>query len=106
MTEPEQKYSQVTQAVRMATYPDIARSFGAMNDRTIYIIVIEDRHFDTKAEVWTDREQALRRAKSVAEEMAHQPGYPQESTIEGWLYYAHCSPEGDHVWVVKSELKP
>ncbi len=77
-----------------------------MSDKTIYIIIIEDRHFDTKVEVWTDREQALHRARSVAEEMASQPGYPQESTVEGWLYNAHCSPEDDFVWVVKSELKP
>lgn len=73
----------------------------------IYVVMVEDRHTDTEAEVFTTAEAAIAYAEEyVTEQLDRWPWVdddPEEP--EGWLWYRAYSPEGDCVWVVEKELR-
>jgi len=71
----------------------------------IYIAYIADRHTDVDAEVFTSPEPAIAFAKHAAKEYARFPEDYEESQIDGWLFYAQYSVEGDRVWVVEKTLQ-
>jgi len=70
----------------------------------IYVVMVEDRHADLDAELFTDPEQAIAYARRTAHELCRHPESYEEETIEGWLFYARYSTEGDSVWVVEKTL--
>jgi hypothetical protein len=71
----------------------------------VFVVIIEDRHCDTSAEVWTDRDAAIARAKAIALEYCrHQDDYAEE-TIQGWEFYVRYSCESDCVRVVKTAVQ-
>lgn len=71
----------------------------------VFVVVIEDRRCDTIAEVWTDREAAIARAKAIAKDCCrHQDDYAEEA-IGGWEFYARYSCESDSVRVVKARVQ-
>jgi hypothetical protein len=72
---------------------------------TVYVAMICDRHADPEPYVFTDAETAIAYAKREATEGARTPENIVEEPIQGWLYYARYSPEGDSVWVVEKHLR-
>lgn len=72
---------------------------------TIYIALIEDRHTDVEACAFSTPEAAIDFAKDCA--LAAVDGdwsEVKEEDIDGWLYHACYSPEGDSVRVVERVL--
>jgi len=70
----------------------------------IYIAVINDRHTDTEPYPFSTAEAAIGYARKCAHEYARDAEDVEEEPLEGWLYYATYSGEGDSVWVVEKEL--
>lgn len=71
----------------------------------IYVVILEDRHYDTDVELFTSLDLAIARAKEIAKEHA---GYyhtePVEEKAGYWLYYSRFSSEGDNVHVIMRRL--
>jgi hypothetical protein len=71
----------------------------------IYIAMIADRHTDVEAHVFKSPDAAVAFARASAIENAREGEDDlEEEQIDGWLYHARYSPEGDSVWVVESVL--
>lgn len=68
---------------------------------TIYLTIIEDRHTDVEVYPFSSKEKAVEYAKEYLETCGNDV---RESVVDGWLYHAQYSPEGDSVWVVAREL--
>ena len=76
----------------------------------LYIAIVEDRHIDVEVQPFTTPEAAIAYARTQAE--ANDRGYVPdeddedigEQEIEGYVYYATYSPEGDSVSVVERDL--
>lgn len=66
----------------------------------IYIVIVEDRHTDTECYPFDSVDAAIAFAKEEAADI----GTPVEEAIDGWLYAARCSSEGDYVRVVEKTL--
>jgi hypothetical protein len=67
--------------------------------------VISDRHGDTDVEIFTAADTAIAYAKAAATEYCRHPQDFAEEQIDGWLYYARYSCEGDNVRVVEKTLR-
>lgn len=71
----------------------------------IYVAIIEDRHTDPYVELFTTPEAAIEYAKEEALKGARgDASQVKEEPIEGWLYHANFSCEGDHVRVLEKEV--
>jgi hypothetical protein len=70
----------------------------------VYVAMINDRHTDPTAVLFTKHEDAIGYARQTAHNLSRGHGY-DVSEIPGWLFYASYSPEGDSVWVVETELR-
>lgn len=70
---------------------------------TVYLVILEDRHTDVQAEVFADREGALKRAAEIVDEY----GYDTDQDTSGtdWLFDAALSGEGDYVRVEEAEVQ-
>jgi hypothetical protein len=66
----------------------------------VYVVVMQDRHTDPNCEVFMTSQWAIGFAQRVAAR------YPdaKEEPIDGWLYHASLTDEGDAVWVVDKNL--
>lgn len=74
---------------------------------TVYVAMIDDRHVDPEAYVFTTEALAVGFARNEAFELARANTDVDESPVSpvsGWLYHATYSVEGDSVWVVAREL--
>lgn len=71
----------------------------------IHLVILEDRHIDTMVYPYQNKDQAIERAEEIASKHCRHPEDFEEEEIEGWLYYARYSCEGDSVRVVEAELK-
>ena len=67
---------------------------------TLYVAMIADRHTDPEPYLFETAEQAIAFAQAKAREGARTPDAVEESDIDGWLYHASYSQEGDAVWVL------
>ena len=76
---------------------------------TVYVVIWEDRHSDTNAIVFDDREKAIAWAKEKAREYDRFDDLDETLTegmiTGGWLYYGCYSCEGDHLRVVERRVK-
>lgn len=81
----------------------------------IYILLHNDRHIDTYAKVYSNREKAIEAAKAIRQEILDRGLYKPEELDEnlnsamqrsGWIYWSSLSCEGDFVYVQKSTLDP
>lgn len=73
----------------------------------VYIVIWEDRHSDTTAYPFTDKEKAISEAKRIAKEYAgDKRDYKEHDYCKdsGWLFYADYSCEGDHTRVVTAKM--
>lgn len=68
----------------------------------IYIAIIEDRHTDVTVHPFSTADRAIAYARQVAGDYCSLPGGVDESEndIDGWVYNARYSEEGDAVRVV------
>lgn len=80
---------------------------------TIFITILCDRHFDPQLFPYTTAAAAIAHAKKITEEyledwddseLRDREVGPYSEPVEGWLYYAIISTEGDCVWVEEREL--
>ena len=76
----------------------------------LWVVIHEDRHYDTEVEVWLDEAGAIESAQKIVQEHTRHPDgvevYLNEAMIRGgWVFNATYSGEGDSVRVVKTELK-
>jgi cell division protein YceG involved in septum cleavage len=74
------------------------------NNMNVYVTMIEDRHSDPEPYVFSTAEAAIAYARACAREYAHSPDDVQETNVEGWLYSATYSVEGDSVRVVEKTI--
>ena len=72
---------------------------------TVYLTFINDHHTDTDAEVFTTAEAAIEGARRMAREACRHPEDYEESAIQGWLFHATYSANGDSVWVIAKEVQ-
>jgi hypothetical protein len=70
----------------------------------VYVAMIADRHTDTEPYVFSTAEAAIEYARQCAQAYARDPEEIEEEQIEGWLYHATYSAEGDSVWVLAKEI--
>ena len=70
----------------------------------IYIAIWEDRHSDTTAHPFSNKEKAIEWARSKAKEYCrHEEDY-EEHDYDHLEFYADYSCESDCVYVIESEL--
>lgn len=72
----------------------------------IYIAICSDRHSDDVISAFKKPESAIEFAKHFIELNKWEDVEVEEEEIEGWLYYARYSEEGDSVRVEECELQP
>lgn len=70
----------------------------------LYVVMINDRHTDTDAEVFATPGAAIAFARKTATELAHDLEDISEADIPGWLLYLKYGPE-DSIWVLEKELR-
>ena len=70
----------------------------------IYNVLCQDRHTDTTAEPFIDLERAIKHAKKIANNECRFPEDYKESNIDGWLFHARYSCEGDCVWITEHNI--
>jgi hypothetical protein len=72
----------------------------------IYIAIWKDRHSDTTAHPFEDKDVAIEWARSKAKEYDRFDDYEEHDygKDQGWVFYADYSCEGDCIYVVESEL--
>ena len=70
----------------------------------IYNVIIDDRHCDTTPKPFISKDAAIDYARSKANEYCSYPEDFEESEIDGWLYHATYSCEGDSVWVTEHDV--
>jgi hypothetical protein len=67
-----------------------------------YVAMVNDRHSDPEATIFTKPGDAIEWARETARELARRPeDYQEQETPEGWLFYATYSVESDCVWVLE-----
>lgn len=70
----------------------------------VYIAIVEDRHTDVEVYPFSIAEAAIYFARATAYQNARTPADVEETPIDGWLYHATYSVEGDSVRVVAKDL--
>jgi len=70
----------------------------------IYNVLFKDRHFDTTATPFLDREEAKKWAKKQAKKYCRFAKDLKEESVEGCLYYIKYSCEGDCLWITEHEI--
>ena len=73
----------------------------------IYIAIWKDRHSDTTAHPFSDKDGAINWARAKAKEYCRFPEDYEEHDYgkdQGWIFYADYSCESDCIYVVESEL--
>ncbi len=81
-----------------------------MEQALVYVVIINDRHEDIDAEVFSTKEAAISRAKEVVADWKMGDGYDDDddddSVAEGdTIFYERYSPEDDYVCVIKRSLQ-
>lgn len=75
-----------------------------MSVNKVYVAMVNERHSDIEPYVFTTAEAAIAFACNIAHEYASDEVEVIEEDLEGWLYCANWSAEGDSVWVVEKTL--
>lgn len=75
----------------------------------IYIAIWEDRHTETTAHPFSDKDKAIEWAKKQAHDNDRVDGdvdqrLTREMIKDGWVYFGMYSCEGDNIRVVETEL--
>lgn len=70
----------------------------------IFVVMIEDRHTDPDAVLFSTAEAAIDYAREYAADNASPIGSVIELPVIAWLYHARYTVEGDSVWVVEREV--
>lgn len=71
----------------------------------VYVAMVEDRHTDTEAFVFSTLEAAIEFARRTAQETASDPEDIEERPPGArWLFNIHYSCESDRVRVVEKEI--
>jgi hypothetical protein len=96
----------------------VSASLGlsVLHERTevkIYVTMINDRHVETKAYLFSTKEKAIHFAKHVLDENVGSTEWvhpddrsmtPNELKTAGWLFYGCYSTEGDELWLLETEV--
>lgn len=69
----------------------------------VYVAMIHDRHVDPEAYVFSTPDTAIETARRMAAENAR-GNEVNVDPVDGWLFHATYSVEGDCVWVVEKTL--
>lgn len=72
--------------------------------KIFYVIILEDRHTDTEVAILEDKEKSIEIARKIAKENCSFKEDYKEEEIEGWIFYANYSCEGDSIRVIEREL--
>lgn len=76
--------------------------------KTVYVAIWEDRHCDTDAIVFSDKDKAIEWAKRTVREYDRFNELSEELTEpmkkSGWLYYGCYSCEGCHIHIKACEV--
>lgn len=67
----------------------------------MYVVLIQDRHTDTDAEVWQTRDKAITRADELAKEYSRNPEDIQNLRLPGCVHFIRYSCEGDSICVLE-----
>ncbi len=67
----------------------------------IYNVLWKDRHTDTTATPFLDKDKAISWAKKMAKDSCSHIEDLIEEQIDGWLYYVRYSCEDDCLWVTE-----
>lgn len=72
----------------------------------VYVVIIDDQHTHTDAEVFADRAEAIAWARNEAQAMARGSMIDESEGGQtgGWLYHAHYG-EGDCIWVMRKGMR-
>lgn len=70
----------------------------------LYVAITADRHTAPEPNVFTTAEAAIEFARNEALANARSEADIEEEPVEGRLFHARYSDEGDSVWVVQKEL--
>lgn len=71
----------------------------------VYVAMVQDRHTDVDAQVFSTPESAKEYARNVAVSLGGGEPLEERHDMEGWDYYARYGEEGDCVWVFPREVR-
>ncbi len=69
---------------------------------TVFVVIVEDRHTEPEAHIFSTLEKALDYAGGVADEYGYVDDDP--TVVPEWHYFRRLSGDGDCVWVTDTEL--
>lgn len=78
----------------------------------VWVAIINDRHTDTDAEVFTAPDAAVAWLKAEVASRVRHSRYAQDEELTeamkraGWIYYVDWSSEGDSAWIIEKETDP
>jgi hypothetical protein len=64
----------------------------------VFVVILEDRHIDVSVEAFAREVDAIERAREIVAEYDYKPDEVVD-LIDGWLFHALLSCEGDSVRV-------
>lgn len=74
----------------------------------VYVLIIEDRHCDVDAHVYASKEEAIERARTIANQYCKWGEVDETLTgsmrQSGWVYHGIYSCENDSVTVLEREV--
>lgn len=70
----------------------------------IYVVKIYDRHYDPEVHLYATPEAAIEYARTWAKNRAGCADDVDETPVDGWVYHAICTPEGDRVWITETTV--
>lgn len=70
----------------------------------VYVMLTHDRHTEVEVEVYTDKDRAIEQARQAAMHSAGSEDDYEEEKIDGYLFSASYSCEGDHITVEETDL--
>lgn len=70
----------------------------------VYVAIVEDRHAETEAYVFSTPEKAIEFARKTAKESCFDMSDYEEIETKGWLFHVQYSCESDRVYVTERTL--
>jgi hypothetical protein len=103
---PEVLRKMLDDAFEMGYGDGASSSEAEIPGKTVYAILIEDRHTDPDVEVWLDKDAAIARAREAAIEIVAHPDALEEAEEEGYILRIEYQLESDSVTVLERKIQP
>lgn len=78
---------------------------------TIYLLIVDDRHYDTEATPYLSADNAIAAGQQLIRDEAQRFGEEPDEELndamrrDGWVYYGKSFDDGPKAWVVQRQVR-